>query len=250
MELLFDILLIFFPTLFMLCIIYFAFVRRSTFGSIIVLVIGLSTFQWLIHHMKVIESSYSNGHYSFGFEADTWLLFTLSLICIAVFVGCTLFQSALNQLVIWRTVAAYYSVTAGLFGGFIIAIPIILWNGQFNVIHALTTIQSYHISIITFVAALKSIEELFYRGYLQGKLEISYSKKKAMYMSIFIYLMVQAFLLLVTNQLSLIAIVYVIVIAFVCTFLRNRYGIIAAIVANSIALLVLYYYSNVFLARI
>ncbi|MCR8659053.1 CPBP family glutamic-type intramembrane protease [Paenibacillus endoradicis] len=240
MELLLELLWILFPFLLVMLLLYVIVARKKVVWKIVIFVTSFVIIETMLLYKQLWWLHGEHRRLEIEFTSDGWILFTLSLVGLLIVVGCILFQVKLNRYVIWTGKNIFKSVTCGSIGAIILSLPIILLNfyslGRVPVDGSL----SLFISIIMFIVVGKSIEELLFRGYLQGYLDRIYSPFKSGFITTAIYSLLNFLILIVANEYFLLAWIQTIYIGIICSCLRYRYGILASTLANALAIICWY----------
>lgn len=240
MELLLELLWILFPILLVMLLLYVLVARNKVAWKIAVITMSFVIIETILLYKQLWWLHGEHRKLDIEFTADAWILFTLSLIGLLIIVGCILFQVQLNRYVIWAGKSIFKSILYGLFGAIVLVIPILFFNQ-----HTLEKVSyegnlSLFISTILFILVGKSLEELIFRGYLQGYFERIFTPLKAVLIATAIYSLLHFMMLVIIGEHYWLALLQSIYIGIVCSGLRYRYGILASALANALAIVFWY----------
>jgi|GEM_PF-6226918 len=240
MELLLELLWILVPFLLVMLLLYVIVARKKVVWKIVIFIISFIIIETVLLYKQLWWLQGKQSKLEIEFTSDGWILFTLSLIGLLIVVGFILFQVKLNRYVIWTNKNIFKSFMYGSIGAIVLTIPIILLN-----IHTFGEVPfdgnlSLLISIILFIVVGKSIEELIFRGYLQGYLDRLYSPFMSGFIATAIYSLLHFVILSLTREHYLLATIQSIYIGIICSYLRYRFGILASTLANALAIICWY----------
>lgn len=242
MELLIELLWIACPFLLVMFLLYKLAARKNVIWKIVIIIGCFVVIRTLLFYEQVWWIQDEHGKLLIDFTSDTWLLITLSLIGILIVVGCFLFQMKLNLYVKWASDSVIKSIIFGLISSIFLISPMLLWN--FYTLWPLRTVESASllVSVAAFIIIDKFIEELVFRGYLQGYLDRFYSPLKSNILTTSVYSLSHLLILIIMGQHFLFVFVYSIFAGFIFSGLRNRYGIVSSALANGVSILGWYFF--------
>lgn len=240
MELLLELLWILFPVLLVMLLLYMMVAHKKIVWKIVIFIASFVIIEIMFLYKQLWWLQGEHRRLDIEFTSDGWILFTLSLIGLLIVVGCILFQVKLNRYVIWVGSSIFISVMYGSIGAIILIIPVLLLN-----LHTFGEVPfdgnvTLLISIILFILVGKAIEELIFRGYLQGYLDRLYSPFMSAFITTAIYSLLHLLILILLKEHYLLASMQSIYIGIVCSFLRYHYGIMASTLANALAIICWY----------
>ncbi|GAA3929568.1 hypothetical protein GCM10023085_08680 [Actinomadura viridis] len=189
------------------------------------------------------------GFWRFGVTdgGAAWLRFTDDWRVLAVFAASTLALTAavlrldpgLRSLVRWGTPDPA-TLAWGAAGGVLAAGPVLL----------LATLQPLHERggevaatllpmLLVFALAGNLLEEVLFRGFLQGRLDETFGATRAALLSGLLFAACHSFLASTVTDVGASLLLFTLYEGLICAFLRNRRGVIASTVAHGLAIFLL-----------
>lgn len=172
--------------------------------------------------------------FSLSFHEDPVVLAGLAFTSLAVVVILARGVPELGRLLVWHRNGIAVGCGLGVLAGGLLALPVLVLGG----FHAerLTTHFPWVIAMLLLAYGGNTLEEVLFRGFLQGHLESVTSAVRAAIASGIAFGACHAFLALTVTQIGWPILVFTFAEGLVCAFLRMRYGLIPAILAHGTAI--------------
>jgi membrane protease YdiL (CAAX protease family) len=168
-------------------------------------------------------------------SSDPFVLVAFGVGSIALVIA-TLRDRALRELVKWGkpTVA---TIALGLGGGILAAAPIIALSFWQPIDERGGEVALAILPALAFMALAGNLgEELFFRGYLQGRLEQAMTPVRAALLSGFLFAACHAYLATTVTDVGWPLLAFTLLEGLICAFLRMRWGLIPAAIAHGVAI--------------
>lgn len=167
-----------------------------------------------------------DGTLRLAFHPDPLVLASLGLASLSLVWVLVRFDGPLRPLLIWARVATVWGVVAGLVAGAIIAIPVMLLTGhgwtKFSEPGAFLT----GLAVVALFGNL--LEEVLFRGYLQGALAQKTSPVRAALLSGAAFAACHVFLATTVTGAGSPVLLFTLCEGLACAFLCMRYGLVSA----------------------
>lgn len=172
-----------------------------------------------------------------AFTTNTFVLAALgglSLLLIAVLAWVA---PELSRLIVWFKGRRAHGLAVGLAVGCLIGVPLRLFQGIDP-----QTIHGYWVwlpGMVVLAYGANALEEVLFRGYLQGYLEQQVTPLRAALISGVAFAACHAFLALSVTQLGWPVLLFTLIEGLACALVRMRYGVLAATLAHGTAILLI-----------
>lgn len=188
------------------------------------------------------------GLWEFGVSGRSapWLRMTDSPLILVSFgmgslvlVALTLRDRALRSLVVWGD-ARLSTLALGLAGGLLAAAPVVLLSLGTPIQERGGTVALGALPALAFMALAGNLgEEVFFRGYLQGRLEQDMAPVRAAVLSGVLFAACHSYLASTVTQVGWTLLAFTLWEGLICAFLRLRWGVIPAALAHGTAIFLL-----------
>lgn len=169
-----------------------------------------------------------------GFIANPLILAALGLLSLALVGLLACLAPALWALVVWRKGNLAGGLVLGLLAGIVIGLPLRLYQGNGFDVDML-----WLGGLLVLAYGGNALEEVLFRGVLQGYLEQHTSALRAALGSAVAFAACHGFLALSVTQVGWPILAFTLLEGVVCATLRMRYGVIAAIAAHGTIILLM-----------
>lgn len=188
------------------------------------------------------------GLWEFGLVGGLvpWLRMTDNPVVLVTFglgslllVVATLRDKQLRTLVHWGT-PKVSTIVLGVLGGVLAAAPVLLISAGHPIEMRGGTVAIGILPALAFMALAGNLgEEVFFRGYLQGRLEQAMPALRAALLSAFIFAACHAYLATTVTDVGWPLLAFVLWEGLICAFLRMHRGVIPAAIAHGLAIFLL-----------
>lgn len=166
---------------------------------------------------------------------NPFVLITFGLSSLLLVVA-TLRDEKLRKLVKWGT-PNFSTIGLGVLGGLLAAAPILAISFGEPVETRGGTVAAVVLPALAFMALVGNLgEEVFFRGYLQGRLEQAMPAVRAALFSAFLFAACHAFLATTVTDVGWPLLAFTLWEGLICAFLRLRRGVIPAAIAHGLAI--------------
>lgn len=189
------------------------------------------------------------GFWQFGVTPETiWLRFiengTLLVILGCVSVVSVLFLLLVNQgmrrYLLWIGDKPALAIVAGVLGAVVVAVPFLLTYGFVPLEERGGPVQeSLWLPLIFFALGGNLLEEVLFRGYLQGYLAERTGPWRAAVLSGFVFAVGHIFLSATVTDLGVLVLVFTLYEGIVCGLVRVKHGVAASTLTHGLAIFTL-----------
>ncbi|AYB44410.1 CPBP family intramembrane glutamic endopeptidase [Paenibacillus lautus] len=174
------------------------------------------------------------------FLNDGWILFTLGLVSLLLTLLIVILNKSLQSLLFWCSERRFVSIFAGLLGTLIVVIPLVLIYSFISIEHRGGTVSTSILLPLLFMAlAGNFMEEVLFRGYIQGYFERIAGPWKATIISAFLFATGHIFLASTVTDLGVTLLVFTLYEGMVCAFIRMKYGILPSTLTHGLTIFLL-----------
>ncbi len=227
------------PGLLVVVLLFFLIPRKQIIFRILVLILGF---------ILMRDAMTPAGFWSFGVtDSVTWIRFTnnpLILTILGILSLATAFLllkvKSLNPLVRWGDVGSWKVYTVGLVAGVGVALPFALLSLSVPLEARGGMVAVSLLPALLFMSfAGNFLEELIFRGFLQGHLEKQMKQTRVAIISGLTFAAAHIFLASTVTNLGWPLIVFVLAEGLVCAFVYKKYGLISASIVHGTAIFLL-----------
>lgn len=156
-----------------------------------------------------------------------------------ILVLATLQDRGLKELVHWGTFDLR-TIGLGILGGVLAAAPILALSAGAPIQERVGEVALGILPALLFMALAGNLgEEVFFRGYLQGRLEQAMPAVRAALLSAVLFAACHAFLATTVTDVGWPLLAFTLWEGLICAFLRLRWGVIPAAIAHGLAIFLL-----------
>ena len=217
---------------FLLCALWFWLTPKHQAGMRILVL--LLTFVLLRDAMTPQGLWSLSDQVQIAFIANSLVLAALGLLSLALIALLARVAPELWALLVWRRGNVGLGLLLGLLAGLAIGLPLRLYQGNGFEVSGL-----WFGGLLVLAYGGNALEEVLFRGMLQGHLEQHTSALRAALSSAVAFAACHAFLALSVTQVGWPILAFTLIEGLVCALLRMRYGILAAIAAHGTAILLI-----------
>jgi membrane protease YdiL (CAAX protease family) len=201
------------------------------------IVILLLTFVLMRDVMTPLRLWSLSGDVQIGFVSNPFVLAVLGALSLAIIAVLARIAPELWQLVVWRKGNLVAGLALGIAAGCAIGVPLRLYQGIG--ISELAGYWPWLMGMIVLAYGGNALEEVLFRGFLQGHLECHTSALRAALISAVAFSACHSFLALSITGIGWPILLFTLLEGLVCAFVRMRYGVIAATAAHGTAILLI-----------
>ncbi|OIB00993.1 abortive infection protein [Paenibacillus sp. LC231] len=174
------------------------------------------------------------------FMNDGWILFTLGLVSLLLTLLIVISNKNLLSLLFWYGKQRFVSIFAGLLGTLIIAIPFVLIYSFITIENRGGTVSTSILFPLLFMALSGNLlEEVLFRGYIQGYFERIAGPWKATIISAVLFASGHIFLASTVTDLGATLLVFTLYEGMVCAYIRMKYGILPSTLTHGLTIFLL-----------
>ncbi|EJM89883.1 MULTISPECIES: CPBP family intramembrane glutamic endopeptidase [unclassified Pseudomonas] len=220
---------------FSLCALWFWLTPKTQPGLRIVIL--LLTFVLLRDVMTPLRLWSLSGDVQIGFVANPFVLAVLGALSLAIVAALARIAPQLWQLVVWRKGNLAAGLALGVAAGCAIGVPLRLYQGIG--VGEIAGYWPWLMGMVVLAYGGNALEEVLFRGFLQGHLEHHTSAIRAALISAVAFSACHSFLALSVTRIGWPILLFTLLEGLVCAFVRMRYGVIAATAAHGTAILLI-----------
>lgn len=186
--------------------------------------------------------------WSLGSEGWFWirvrelpiLLLMLGFASAGIALAINWYEPDLRRLIVWFKAQPLVCVFAGLVGAVVIATPVILLYQTVSIDQRGGTVSFGLIPILlVFCLLVNFYEELLFRGYFQGFIELHTSPLRAALLSGILFSFAHTFLATTVTNVGAPLVLFTLYEGVIAGLVRMRYGLIASIVTHGVGIFLL-----------
>lgn len=167
------------------------------------------------------------------FSSDVTILSLLGLITLVFTFAQFTYESHLKAKVVFFIGSKWKTLLFGFIGGFVVGIPALSFDNAIDHSYSLLA------GLLFFSLCGNFLEEMIFRGFLQGYLEDFVSPLRAAMLSGLMFSLFHIHLSFVTTQLGYYIILFTLYEGILCSLLRMRYGLFSSILAHGIGIFIM-----------
>lgn len=240
MESLWDYSLRVSPGLLLIALTYLLLPYKAVAFRLFLLVFGFILIRDVMTPLGFWKFGVSSNTVWLRFVEDGGLLWTLGLVSLAFAAGIILFNSRFNTYLVWTGPNKWLAVAVGLAGAAIVIAPLALMYSSIP-IDQRGGIVPTSLLLPLFCMALfgNLMEEVLFRGYLQGYLEKITGAWRAAFLSGLLFATGHIFLAATVTDLGFAILLFTLYEGLVCAIVRMKHGIIASTLTHGVTIFVL-----------
>ncbi|OLS64269.1 CPBP family intramembrane glutamic endopeptidase [Pseudomonas putida] len=215
-----------------LCLLWFAFTPKAQAGLRIAIL--LLTFILLRDAMTPTGLWALDGQVRIGFIANPLVLAALGLMSLGLIAALQRLAPELCRLIVWRKGHLPTGLALGLLAGCAIGLPLRLYQGT-----EFSGFTLWFVGLLVLAYGGNALEEVLFRGVLQGYLEQHASPLRAALGSALAFAACHVFLAYTVTQAGWSVLLFTSLEGVTCALLRLRYGVIPAVAAHGTAILLI-----------
>lgn len=178
-----------------------------------------------------------NGDLQIGFLANPFVLASLGGLSLVLVVLIARLSPDLWQLVVAFKGNRLAGLALGIGVGCLIGLPLRFYHGIEAV--AIPDDWTWLLGMVVLAYGANALEEVLFRGFLQGYLELHVSALRAALISAVAFSACHAFLALSVTQLGWPILLFTLIEGLACGLIRMCYGVVASTVAHGTAILLI-----------
>ena len=218
-----------------LCALWFCLTPKTQPGlRIVILLFGFVLMRDVMTPLRLWSLS---GDAQISFISNPFVLATLGALSLAVVAALARIAPELWKFIIWSRGNRAVGLALGIAAGLAIGVPLRLYQGLD--IAEIAGYWPWWLSMAVLAFGGNALEEVLFRGILQGHLEHHTSALRAALISAVAFAACHSFLALTVTRIGWPILLFTLVEGLACSFVRMRYGVNAAIAAHGTAILVI-----------
>ena len=172
-----------------------------------------------------------------AFTANAFVLAALGGLSVLLVVGLVRVAPELWRLVVWTRGHRALGLAVGFAVGCLIGVPLRLYQGIEP--HAIPGYWVWLPGMVVLAYGANALEEVLFRGFLQGYLEQQVTPLRAALISGVAFAACHAFLALSVTQLGWPVLLFTLIEGLACALVRMRHGVLAATACHGTAILLI-----------
>lgn len=228
------------PGIVLIALTYILLPRKSIISKLFMLVFGFVLMRDTMTPLGFWQFGISENTMWLRFIDDGLILFALALTSLVVTLGIMFMNKPLNNHILWFGNYKVISLMVGLVGAVIVIAPFFIMY-----INAPIEGRGGNVSpdqmLPLFVFALLGnfMEEVLFRGYIQGYFETLVSPWRAVFLSGLLFSMGHIFLATTVTNLGVGVLLFTLYEGLICAVVRKNHGVIAASLTHGLTIFVL-----------
>ncbi len=228
------------PGLVLLCALYWLVRKKSVEFRLVILVLGFILMRDTMTPLGFWEFGVTEGFVPWvRFLDNPLVLVAFGVTSLVVTFGVVTTNKDIKKLIKWGSLSARAVVT-GVIGAIIVVAPFVL---LYQFVPMQDRGESVAIMLLPALLLLafagNFMEEVLFRGYLQGYFEKSHGAFKAAVISGLLFAVGHIFLATTVTNLGIAVLLFTLYEGLVCAFVRNKQGVIASTITHGLAIFVL-----------
>ncbi|POA77408.1 CPBP family intramembrane glutamic endopeptidase [Pseudomonas sp. DP16D-R1] len=218
-----------------LCALWFRLTPKTQPGlRIVILLLGFVLMRDVMTPLRLWSLS---GDVQISFVSNPFVLAALGVLSLAIVAALARIAPELWGLIAWSKGNRAVGLTLGFAAGYAIGVPLRLYQGID--IGEIAGYWPWLLSMVVLAFGGNALEEVLFRGFLQGHLEHHTSALRAALISAVAFAACHSFLALSVTRIGWPILLFTLIEGLVCSFVRMRYGVTAATAAHGTAILLI-----------
>ncbi|MFD3221776.1 lysostaphin resistance A-like protein [Staphylococcus saprophyticus] len=228
------------PGLVILTLTYILLPKKSIASKLFLLIFGFILIRDSMTPMEFWQFGISEKTVWLRFIDDGLILFVLALTSLGLTFGIIYLNKPLNKYLIWFGNNKVMSLVVGFIGAVIVLAPILMMSIG-TPIEERGGVVSPDLLVPLLVLAIfgNFMEEVLFRGYLQGYFEKLSGPWRAVVLSGLLFATGHIFLAITVTDLGVAILLFTLYEGFICAIVRMNHGIIAATLTHGLTIFVL-----------
>ncbi|WP_020614966.1 CPBP family intramembrane glutamic endopeptidase [Paenibacillus daejeonensis] len=225
------------PGILLLTVTYLLLPRKSMTSRIFLLIFGF---------ILVRDAMTPMGYWRFGttehmlwvrFAEDGWLLLTLGLVSLLLTAFLVYKNIAMRQYILWIGPNKWRSLFMGLAGAVLVLAPFTVLYGMTDLALRGGSVPTALLASLLFMALAGNLmEEVLFRGYLQGYYETLTTPWRAALLSGLLFAAGHIFLASTVTDLGFAVLLFTLYEGLVCAWVRIKHGVLASTLTHGLAI--------------
>ncbi|WP_247257493.1 CPBP family intramembrane glutamic endopeptidase [Pseudomonas moorei] len=218
-----------------LCALWFCLTPKTQPGlRIVILLLGFVLMRDVMTPLRLWSLS---GDVQISFISNPFVLVALGVLSLVVVAALARIAPELWKLIVWSQGNRAVGLTLGIAAGLAIGVPLRLYQGIDTA--GIAGYWPWLPSMVVLAFGGNALEEVLFRGILQGHLEHHTSALRAALISAVAFAACHSFLALTVTRIGWPILLFTLVEGLTCSFIRMRYGVNAATAAHGTAILLI-----------
>lgn len=228
------------PGLILIALTYILLPRKSIVSKLFLLVFGFILMRDAMTPMGFWQFGKSENTIWLRFIDNGLILFVLALTSLVLTLGFMFMNKPLNKHILWFGNNKVMSLMVGLVGAMIVIAPFFIMYIN-SPIEERGGIVSPDLLLPLFVFAMLGnfMEEVLFRGYIQGYFKTLVSPWRAVFLSGSLFSMGHIFLAATVTNLGVAVLLFTLYEGLICAVVRKNHGVIAAALTHGLTIFVL-----------
>lgn len=228
------------PGMLLLIVVYILLPKNSLESRFFILVLGFILIRDAMTPLEFWRFGVTANTVWLRFLNEGWILFTLGLVSLLLTLLIVIFNKSLQSLLFWCSKRRLVSIFAGILGTLIVVIPLVLIYSFISIEHRGGTVSTSILLPLLFMSLAGNLmEEVLFRGYIQGYFERIAGPWKAAIISALFFATGHIFLASTVTDLGATLLVFTLYEGMVCAFIRMKHGILPATLTHGLTIFLL-----------
>ncbi|WP_077566177.1 CPBP family intramembrane glutamic endopeptidase [Paenibacillus ihbetae] len=228
------------PGLLLLILAYLLLPKQTVEARLFILVLGFILIRDAMTPLGFWKLGAAGQTVWLRFPDDGWLLVTLGVMSLILTFGIVIANKRLLNLLFWCGKGRTASAIAGLLGALVVVVPCALIYSFIDMEARGGAVPAYVLLPLLFMAlAGNFMEEVLFRGYLQGYFERISGPLKAALISAILFASGHIFLALTVTDIGAPILIFTLYEGIVCAYVRMKYGILPSTLTHGLAIFTL-----------
>lgn len=215
--------------------LWFCLIPKTQQGlRIVILLLGFVLMRDVMTPLRLWSLS---GDVQISFISNPFVLAALGVLSLAIVAALAMIAPELWRLISWSMGNRAVGLTLGIAAGCAIGVPLRLYQGIDT--GQIAGYWPWLLSMVVLAYGGNALEEVLFRGFLQGHLEHHTSVLRAALISTVAFAACHSFLALSVTRIGWPILLFTLIEGLACSFIRMRYGVTAAIAAHGTAILLI-----------
>lgn len=229
------------PGCLVIAVIYFLLPKNKMIEyKIFLLVMGFILIRDAMTPMGFWKFGLTHSVVWIRFTDNSFILIGLAVVSLILTFGIVYANHSMKHLLYWSSESKIKTIFAGILGACIVCLPLFVLYQFVDISTRGGTVSTFLLLPLLLMAlAGNFMEEVLFRGYLQGYLQDRMKKWKTILFSGLFFSMGHIFLASTVTDLGAPILLFTLYEGLICAFVRTKYGILASTITHGLTIFVL-----------
>lgn len=208
--------------------------------KIFLLIMGFILIRDAMTPMGFWQFGLTNSVVRLRFTDDQFILLGLSTVSLILTLVIVYVNRSMKHFLYWRGRSLIQSILAGLVGSFVVLVPFLFLYQYIDIsIRGGLVVTSLLLPLLLMSLVGNFMEEVLFRGYLQGYFQKSMENWRAIILSGLFFSAGHIFLASTITDLGVAILLFTLYEGLTCAFVRMKYGILSSTLTHGLTIFVL-----------